>query len=326
MADDTTYRFSGKRAAKETSNADEAAYYERKPKAPCSAYAFFMSENRSRVANENPRLASKDIVRMVAAEWRSAIPELKQKYQAKADQDRVRHDQEYAVWIASKPASLDTSTIAKRAKKSSRQAARAKVYAEDDDDDDDFEDVPRRSTRSRPPKTDVQTSQIAVHHQDTLPAKQDVFQTATASGASNSNDQANLPVKVFTDEFVNYHHSRERLLRAFKAESLDLAKENEETHKKVQDLKALLVKLEAQAGKLKASNDSLGLHLGTIIGALQQSFVGVKLPSVSNTGDVDAFLASLAHIVTYSPEQTKMQIRHILTQALRNDDNVVSAR
>eukprot|EP00045_Choanoeca_perplexa_P004857 m.41086 g.41086 ORF g.41086 m.41086 type:complete len:342 (-) comp12805_c0_seq1:58-1083(-) len=336
------HRFSGKRAAKEATTAGEAEYYARKPKAPCSAYAFFMSEQRGRIRIEHPNSTSRDITRFVAADWRAASAELKAEYQGKADRDRIRHDEEYRAWVASRPDDIQESMVAKR-NKTTRGAAHGTKAAEPEP-----EPKPVRSTRSRTTRatpSERGTTHQVVHNTERQPARQDVFastSTVTSSDlfcglcqqgfATAQQKQEHLhgrkhkqtlleqghpdvPVKVFTDEFINYQHSRERMVRGFRIESKELKEENQQMQAQIQELKVVLSQLQTETTKLQKSNEELGFHLGTIINALQRQFAA-QLPRVTNTGDVDAFLAKLVEVVSTSPAQQRDQIRAVLASAI----------
>ena len=66
------------------------AYDDSKPKRPRTAYAFFMKENRARVADEHPNESPRDLMKYIAAAWKSCDVNEKQKYTQMATDDRAR--------------------------------------------------------------------------------------------------------------------------------------------------------------------------------------------------------------------------------------------
>merc|ERR1712179_225585 len=62
------------------------------PKQPMSAYFIFSAEQRSKVKDENPSLSFTEIARELGRRWGDLIPSEKQKYQARADQERVKYE------------------------------------------------------------------------------------------------------------------------------------------------------------------------------------------------------------------------------------------
>ena len=66
------------------------AYDDSKPKRPRTAYAFFMKENRSRVAAEHPDESPRDLMKYIAAAWKECDENEKAKYTQMAVDDRAR--------------------------------------------------------------------------------------------------------------------------------------------------------------------------------------------------------------------------------------------
>jgi len=62
------------------------------PKQPMSAYFIFSAEQRSKVKDENPSLSFTEIAKELGRRWGDLNPSEKQKYQARADQERVKYE------------------------------------------------------------------------------------------------------------------------------------------------------------------------------------------------------------------------------------------
>jgi len=64
------------------------------PKQPMSAYLIFSAEQRSKVKDENPSLTFIEIAKELGRRWGDLTPTDKQKYQVRADQERVKYEED----------------------------------------------------------------------------------------------------------------------------------------------------------------------------------------------------------------------------------------
>lgn len=76
----------------------------RGPKKPRSAYVFFVQECRPEIRKENPNMDFGKLTRLIAARWKTLIPEQKRIYEQQAAEDRVRYDRECAELTKNEPA------------------------------------------------------------------------------------------------------------------------------------------------------------------------------------------------------------------------------
>ena len=78
--------------------ADEAkkAYDDSKPKRPRTAYAFYMKENRARIAKHHPNESPRDLMKYIAASWKECDDSEKSKYTKMAADDRERWSKDRA--------------------------------------------------------------------------------------------------------------------------------------------------------------------------------------------------------------------------------------
>ena len=70
--------------------AKKKAYDASKPKRPRTAYAFYMKENRARVAAEHPDESPRDLMKYIALAWKECDENEKAKYTKMAVDDRAR--------------------------------------------------------------------------------------------------------------------------------------------------------------------------------------------------------------------------------------------
>mmetsp|Transcript_12080 Transcript_12080/g.19662 ORF Transcript_12080/g.19662 Transcript_12080/m.19662 type:complete len:279 (+) Transcript_12080:47-883(+) len=68
------------------------------PKKPLSAYTLFVVEVRNNVSKENPDLQFKEVASRVGQMWRDLKDEHREKYQALAEQDKMRYEREKDEW------------------------------------------------------------------------------------------------------------------------------------------------------------------------------------------------------------------------------------
>jgi len=68
-----------------------------KPKRPLNAYNFFFRDERSRI--EDSKIAFEELGRRVSQQWKKVSPNTRAKYQAIADQDRVRYEKEKVLYL-----------------------------------------------------------------------------------------------------------------------------------------------------------------------------------------------------------------------------------
>lgn len=68
-----------------------------KPKRPLNAYNFFFRDERSRM--EDSKIAFEELGRRVSQQWKKVSPTTRAKYQAVADQDRVRYEKEKVLYL-----------------------------------------------------------------------------------------------------------------------------------------------------------------------------------------------------------------------------------
>lgn len=66
------------------------AYDDSKPKRPRTAYAFYMKENRARVAADHPDESPRDLMKYIAEAWKSCDETEKAKYTKMAVDDKAR--------------------------------------------------------------------------------------------------------------------------------------------------------------------------------------------------------------------------------------------
>lgn len=76
--------------AHEAYRIEKEKYEKTKLKRPRSAYALFMKENRSAVADEHPNVPPKDLMKFIAEKWKEIDTTAKNKYITMAKQDRER--------------------------------------------------------------------------------------------------------------------------------------------------------------------------------------------------------------------------------------------
>merc|ERR1712124_40318 len=65
-----------------------------RPKQPTHAYAFFVQENRSKIAEQNPDKSPPEIIRMISDAWKNIQEQDKSYYQSLAAEDKKRFKQE----------------------------------------------------------------------------------------------------------------------------------------------------------------------------------------------------------------------------------------
>ena len=68
-----------------------------KPKRPLNAYNFFFRDERSRM--DDSKIAFEELGRRVSQQWKKVSPKTRAKYQAIADQDRVRYEKEKVLYF-----------------------------------------------------------------------------------------------------------------------------------------------------------------------------------------------------------------------------------
>lgn len=68
--------------------------HEKKPKGAKNAYIYFCMENRQNVKNSNPKLDNKNITKLLSNMWKNLTSHERVSYQAKADQDKIRFNNE----------------------------------------------------------------------------------------------------------------------------------------------------------------------------------------------------------------------------------------
>jgi len=64
------------------------------PKKPCSAYILFSSDHRKQAKEENPELSTVELTKKLAEMWKEASQKTKDKYEAKALDDKKRYETE----------------------------------------------------------------------------------------------------------------------------------------------------------------------------------------------------------------------------------------
>lgn len=72
------------------------AYDDSKPKRPRTAYAFYMKENRARIAEEHPNESPRDLMKYIAEAWKKCDENEKSKYTKMAADDRERWSKDRA--------------------------------------------------------------------------------------------------------------------------------------------------------------------------------------------------------------------------------------
>jgi hypothetical protein len=77
----------------------KSAYDASKPKRPRTAYAFYMKENRAKIAEEHPNESPRDLMKYIAESWKNCGASEKEKYTKMAEEDRDR-------WSRDRSASL----------------------------------------------------------------------------------------------------------------------------------------------------------------------------------------------------------------------------
>lgn len=84
------------------------------PKKPTSAYIFFCNDKREDVKRKNPNMKVTEIIKEIAAEWRSTPDKKKSAYTKKAQQDKERYLKECETYI---PPPGYASTVQKKTKR-----------------------------------------------------------------------------------------------------------------------------------------------------------------------------------------------------------------
>lgn len=74
----------------------KSAYDASKPKRPRTAYAFYMKENRSRIAEAHPNESPRDLMKYIAEAWKNCDSAEKDKYVKMAQDDRDRWSRDRA--------------------------------------------------------------------------------------------------------------------------------------------------------------------------------------------------------------------------------------
>lgn len=109
------------------------------PKKPLSAYFYFSMAQRPLIKKANPDIKFGDIGKEIGAAWKTLSDATKAKFQAAADNDKLRYDLEMKSY---KPSGVpaDPSTDAKKSKTSaaaSKTAAKKPVAPSSDEEDDE---------------------------------------------------------------------------------------------------------------------------------------------------------------------------------------------
>lgn len=60
---------------------------------------FFVKERKIQLMMENPHAAFRDMMGIVANKWREISDKEREHYEALAEKDKVRHEEEKAVWM-----------------------------------------------------------------------------------------------------------------------------------------------------------------------------------------------------------------------------------
>jgi len=68
------------------------------PKQPLSAYFIFSTEERLKVKEENPTFSICDIAKELGRRWAEMDPSIKQRYQARAEEERQKYDVDMAAY------------------------------------------------------------------------------------------------------------------------------------------------------------------------------------------------------------------------------------
>ena len=66
------------------------------PKQPLSAYFIFSTEERLKVKEENPHYSISEVAKELGRRWAEMDPQVKQRYQARAEEERQKYDNEMA--------------------------------------------------------------------------------------------------------------------------------------------------------------------------------------------------------------------------------------
>lgn len=66
------------------------------PKQPLSAYFIFSTEERVKVKESNPHYSICEVAKELGRRWAEMDPQVKQRYQARAEEERQKYDNEMA--------------------------------------------------------------------------------------------------------------------------------------------------------------------------------------------------------------------------------------
>jgi hypothetical protein len=72
------------------------------PKRARNGYMFYNTDHRARVTKDNPTITGKEIVKLLAKEWKQLSDKEKQPYLDKAQKDSKRYEEEKALYDAKK--------------------------------------------------------------------------------------------------------------------------------------------------------------------------------------------------------------------------------
>jgi len=90
------------RRAKRKANSTIGKIYDitKKPKRARPASTFYISAKRTATKQNNPDMRSKEIVALLASQWKAVGMKDREQWQAFADKDRERYTKEMAAYVA----------------------------------------------------------------------------------------------------------------------------------------------------------------------------------------------------------------------------------
>eukprot|EP01088_Endostelium_zonatum_P011328 TRINITY_DN2545_c0_g1_i1.p1 TRINITY_DN2545_c0_g1~~TRINITY_DN2545_c0_g1_i1.p1 ORF type:complete len:173 (+),score=78.63 TRINITY_DN2545_c0_g1_i1:98-616(+) len=103
------------------------------PKNAKSAYIFFSTAKRPDIKNQNPDAKAKDLLKLLAAEWKKMSDEEKAPYVTMADEDKERAKKEKEAW-AKKQSSKDDE---EEGSEDEEDGDKSQDKDEDEDEDED---------------------------------------------------------------------------------------------------------------------------------------------------------------------------------------------
>lgn len=89
----------------------------RPPKKALTSYMLFVKERKMQLMQENPHSGFKDMMGIVASRWRELSADDRRYFEQLAEKDRIRHDEEKAIWADHLRVNPQANTWSKKVKR-----------------------------------------------------------------------------------------------------------------------------------------------------------------------------------------------------------------